>query len=253
MSISSDAVIRVDFNGKSYTIELNKETIVPDILKSLPFKTDVRNSDLLYQGEPLNVNDPIINQGVNPNDELQLYIETHNLKFGDGEPLQIPYKGEKTLIDLICESEEFVKNLKAFELQCKFSDVNVVDKHGDTPLLYVIRNKENVEILIQHGANINAQNKITSCALIRASIKGDVEIVELLLQNKADIEASTIFGTTALMHASKAGHFKTVKLLLQYGANVHNTDNIDFNALNHARIENRTEIVKLLRNHMQSH
>ena len=70
-----------------------------------------------------------------------------------------------------------------------------------------------VNILLQHGANINAKQSSGVTALHSATHNGVTEIVKLLLQNGADKEAKTKDGKSVLAFA-KEGDFKEIIKLL---------------------------------------
>ena len=57
-------------------------------------------------------------------------------------------------------------------------------------------------------------------ALTVASEEGDPKVVKLLLDKGANINAQQNDGHTALMAAIRAGHIESVKLLLSRGADV---------------------------------
>ena len=68
---------------------------------------------------------------------------------------------------------------------------------------------EIVKLLIEKGANINAQDDDDWTALMDASRKGHLEIVKLLIANKiANINAQDNYGRTALMFASQNRSFR---------------------------------------------
>ena len=60
-----------------------------------------------------------------------------------------------------------------------------------TPLPNAVweQNKEIVELLINHGADVNAKNDDAGTPLHAASMKDNKEIVELLINRGADINA----------------------------------------------------------------
>ena len=84
-----------------------------------------------------------------------------------------------------------------------------------------------VELLLTHGADINAKDKYGRTALMYASKHGHTAIVELLLNHGADINDKDNKGSTALMFASEHGHTATVDLLLTHGADINAEDNND--------------------------
>lgn len=99
------------------------------------------------------------------------------------------------------------------------ADPNLVDKHGNTPLLdFVLRNNiEATKVLLERGANPNIKNKTEEAPLPVAAINGDTEIVQALLKAGADVNV-TMQGWTPLMIAAKYGDGKMVLALLRAGA-----------------------------------
>ena len=57
-------------------------------------------------------------------------------------------------------------------------------------------------------------------ALMLASDKGHLKVVKLLLEKGANANAQNNNGETALMVASEKGHLEIVKLLIEKGANI---------------------------------
>uniref|UniRef100_A0A7S2UZJ3 Uncharacterized protein n=1 Tax=Fibrocapsa japonica TaxID=94617 RepID=A0A7S2UZJ3_9STRA len=72
--------------------------------------------------------------------------------------------------------------------------------------------------LLKSGVNPNASNKYGSTPLILASIKGYRDIVELMLEHGAEIDLTGPEGWTALHGASFFGHTKLVCFLILKGA-----------------------------------
>ena len=128
-------------------------------------------------------------------------------------------------------------------------------RHGHTPLAWACQHRrtEFVRLLLQHGADVNARDKLSHTALWDASWWGYTEIVQLLLAHGADmyvadrrsgilpLHIACIAGHVAIVrefleHMSvetvvpstqetplllAVRHADTVKLLLEKGANVH--------------------------------
>ncbi len=80
-----------------------------------------------------------------------------------------------------------------------------------------------------------------------AAMKGHKDIVELLLAHGATVDAGGRSGRTALHWAALKGHRDTVKLLLEYGADVDVLDELGRTALDWAMIRGQAEVVELLR------
>ena len=97
---------------------------------------------------------------------------------------------------------------------------------------------EIVQLLLDHGADIHAQDDDPICW---ASRYGHLEIVQLLLDHGADVHACDDY---PLRWASYNGHLEIVQLLLDHGANVHARDDY---SLRWASANGHTTIVELLR------
>lgn len=111
-------------------------------------------------------------------------------------------------------------------------NANVEDRgsKGDcTPLIEAASNGflDIVKLLLQHGANVNAQSSAGNTALHRSSGSGYDDVVELLIQHNADLEHQNENGHTPLMDAASNGHVKVAKLLLDAGAGI-NTHSSEF-------------------------
>ena len=122
--------------------------------------------------------------------------------------------------ELLFKSTEnnFLKGVKkAIDLGV---DINIVDKHGWTALMYTSVNgdKKIAELLIQNGADINIRNYNENVALIIATMNNQKEIIKLLIQNGADINIKNRFGRTALDLAFYKKFNDIVELLKKYGA-----------------------------------
>ncbi|KAI9692342.1 MAG: hypothetical protein M1822_006573 [Bathelium mastoideum] len=79
-----------------------------------------------------------------------------------------------------------------------------------------------VKLLIASGADVNAKpwNGFSMTALEAACNAGNAEIVDILLQEGAELNADSGRGTSALIAASTEGHFGIVKKLLDFGADI---------------------------------
>jgi ankyrin repeat protein len=77
---------------------------------------------------------------------------------------------------------------------------------------------EDVERLLDEGADINASADNGMTPLILASWMGHIKVVELLLSQGADVSARTKQGSTALSLAIEKNHQQVIELLQQYGA-----------------------------------
>ncbi|KAF7341369.1 Ankyrin repeat-containing domain [Mycena venus] len=104
-----------------------------------------------------------------------------------------------------------------------------------------------VRLLLDHGADPNAQFGQYGSALQRASAAGHEKIAEILIQHGADINAMGPEGS-ALQRALAAGHEEIAKILIQHGANI-NVNGPSGSALLRASAKGDTAIVKFLIQH----
>ena len=98
------------------------------------------------------------------------------------------------------------------------ADVNAANRAGDTLLMIAAQHEQVVELLLQHGAEINKQNSKGLTTLMFAADYGHERVVELLLQHGAEINKRDSEGFTALMLAAGYGWTEIVLLLLRAGA-----------------------------------
>jgi ankyrin repeat protein len=108
-------------------------------------------------------------------------------------------------------------------------------------------NRENVELFIKAGIDINSKDKDESTPLMIASEKGDLQMAQLLIQNGADVNAKNIDGYTALMYAAYTGNIQIAELLIKNNADVNARDKDGWTALRYASIQGRDDVVALLK------
>jgi ankyrin repeat protein len=89
-------------------------------------------------------------------------------------------------------------------------DPNLADKKGMTPLIANARDAEIAEMLIAHGANVNAQANDGFTPLMNA---GTAELTRLLLEHGANPFAKSKRGETALDWAKQTGKNKQAAIL----------------------------------------
>ncbi|MGK7886781.1 MAG: ankyrin repeat domain-containing protein [Crocosphaera sp.] len=139
------------------------------------------------------------------------------------------------------------KNLnQQVEAGLRLTETEVKNKCG---LVSNIRNKKNIkdkkeiiELLINHGADVNAKTKYGYTPLYVASVWDRKDIVELLINHGADVNVRTQDGFTPLHGAVIGNRKEIVELLINHGSDV-NT------ALYYAVDSGKKEIVELLINH----
>ncbi|KAJ6527979.1 ankyrin repeat-containing domain protein [Mycena vulgaris] len=81
-----------------------------------------------------------------------------------------------------------------------------------------------VRLLLESGADVNAEGGKYGTALTAASLRGSTDVVQLLLDNGADVNAPGGELGSALQAACSEGATDVVRLLLSYGADVNGPD-----------------------------
>ncbi|CAG5158196.1 uncharacterized protein ALTATR162_LOCUS5032 [Alternaria atra] len=129
------------------------------------------------------------------------------------------------------------------------ANIQATNDDDDTaPLLLAAENghKQVVKLLLDKGAEINAQSRRYGNALCAAS-QGDHEaVVKMLLDKGAEVNAQGGCYGNALCAASKGGHEAVVEMLLNKGAEVNAQVGPFGNALQAASQGGHEAVVKLL-------
>lgn len=91
--------------------------------------------------------------------------------------------------------------------------------NGGSPLhIAVIKNqKDEAELLLANGADVNAKDNDGETPLHYAAFKGHLDLVKLLLSNNADVNAKDDDGETPLRLAALEGHKDVTELLGLHG------------------------------------
>ncbi len=132
---------------------------------------------------------------------------------------QLRYWGQDSII-LDKTPLHFVNSAEIAKLLIeKGADVNAQDSYGWMPLHYA-KDVNIARLLIEKGADINARGKWYISTPLCTHINSD-EIVRLLIEKKADVNAECIYGHTPLHATSNAS---IAHLLLENGANVNAKD-----------------------------
>jgi len=110
---------------------------------------------------------------------------------------------------------------------------------------------ESAKLLIETGADVNAQDLQLDSPLLLAGARGYLEILKLTLEAKPNFLIFNRFGGTALIPACERGHVEVVKELLQTDVDINHVNRLGWTALLEAIIQSDgglryQEIVRLL-------
>jgi hypothetical protein len=127
-------------------------------------------------------------------------------------------------------------------------DVTSTLKSGKTMLSWASLqgHTQIVKLLLDKGADVNAQGGYMGNALQAASGEGHEQVVKLLLDKGADVNAQGGNYDNALQAASEGGHEQVIKLLLDKNVDVNTQGGHYGNALQAASRIGHEQVVKLL-------
>ncbi len=120
-------------------------------------------------------------------------------------------------------------NLKVAQLLIKHgADVNAQRSFGWRPLHFASNNGrlEILRLLVGSGADVNARDNDDWTPLFLASVEGHPEVVRFLLENGADPNVRCWDGTP-LLWALERDDLEVAQLLLKYGADINTPDMYD--------------------------
>ncbi|HUN98464.1 MAG TPA: ankyrin repeat domain-containing protein [Bradyrhizobium sp.] len=105
------------------------------------------------------------------------------------------------------------------------ADVNAQNNSGATALVWSATNLAKVKLLVAHGANVNAATKRGRTALLIAAMSDNsAGVVQFLLDNGADAKATDFLKTTALRAATLGNDTETIRMLIGAGIDVNAAD-----------------------------
>ncbi|KUL83288.1 hypothetical protein ZTR_09137 [Talaromyces verruculosus] len=127
-------------------------------------------------------------------------------------------------------------------------EIDRVDGSGTTSLQWACErgHSEIVQVLIELGADVNAQGGDYGNALQTTAERGHLDIAHLLLEQGADVNAQGGRYGNALQAAAQGGYLNIIQLLLEKGADINAQGGRYNNALQAAARGGHLDIVMLL-------
>jgi ankyrin repeat protein len=104
-------------------------------------------------------------------------------------------------------------------------------------------------LLLDHGASVDARDRLGARPLSRAARSGRLEMVDLLLQRGAPINARDLAGATALYVAAERGQAEVVQRLLDKGADTELKGRSGTSPVAAAAFAGRNHVVEMLLAH----
>jgi ankyrin repeat protein len=125
-------------------------------------------------------------------------------------------------------------------------------KEGGVPLHWaaVKGHKDVAELLLAHGAEVDAKARYGITPLYLAAHKGHKNLAALLLANHAEVNTKTDKGYTPLLIAAEEGRKEVAELLLSYGADINIVEKVDnWTPLHKATANGHKDVAELLLAH----
>jgi len=166
----------------------------------------------------------------------------------DQGKIDVDHKDESGMT-LLMQALDYGQTQFAYALIERGAKLDVSDKSGTNLLTQAVLAGETkiTQMALKKGGNPNAQlDLIGSGLLMYAAQEGLDDEIELLIQYGADINHQNHRGETALMWASDMGQYSTVELLLKNNAQTSLKNKNGHSAIDLAKKRGLNQLVKIL-------
>ena len=143
----------------------------------------------------------------------------------------------------------FQGRLEAVRVLLEFgADKDAQDLDGISPLHFAARHgySDIVQLLLEFGASKGTEDCEGLTPLHCAALAGHVDVAQILLDSGAQLETIDGIGRRPLHAAASGGHLDIVRLLLDYGAEKEAADVFDRTASQHASDHGHGSVAELL-------
>ncbi|KAG8651487.1 hypothetical protein MANES_07G133005v8 [Manihot esculenta] len=171
------------------------------------------------------------------------FLLRHAVSCGDVNSVKNIIKRQRSILSELSHRERLSRSfellLSWLTLRVCFGPLDLRDKEGRTPLHFAAGrgNIKCARVLVESGADKDANSKDGRTALYRAAANGDHKMVEMLIEMGSDPTIADNHGRSAFDVARDKGH---------KGANKNYKDQYGFTALHAAAIKGHKDIVSML-------
>lgn len=225
-----------------YTIALEWAHVKATLPSDIKFKYRIQESNVYKKAEWSTVYTGLgictTIKGLEPSTiyKYRLCYMTSNTERSEfSQPIEVkttkePINGEELQKAIITDNSKNVEALVNSPNGHRLFDIP--DNAGNLPLMIVIKNNTSnnhsqvqmLRLLIELGADVDAQNDNLRTALMMAAFFGKLSLVKLLKHFHASYNLRDNSGMTALHYAIDGGDIDTINYMLQTGADVNAVD-----------------------------
>jgi ankyrin repeat protein len=148
------------------------------------------------------------------------------------------------------KDEQIIVDIDKIPVELFPRDTNdAANTDGMTALHFAAQNGDTaiVQYLVEHGAEINAQDEILSRTAIHlAAEKGNLDCIKYLAEHGANLQDKDSFGATAFHYAVKSNKLDVVKYLVSRKMDYNAKDVRGWTAMHYAAYGDSIDVVKYL-------